>query len=91
MLALNPGSEELLAASSDEDLVTPNVKMTGPQQLAAEPPPALVGPCRLSCYRSMRLNFRAVWPASRAARAVTALYASQKGRPVSTRKMLHKT
>jgi hypothetical protein len=26
-----------------------NVKMTGPPTLAAEPPPAVVGPCRLTC------------------------------------------
>jgi hypothetical protein len=27
-----------------------NVKMTGPPTLAAKPPPAVVGPCRLTCY-----------------------------------------
>jgi len=27
----------------------PNVKMTGPPTFAAEPPPAVVGPCRLTC------------------------------------------
>jgi hypothetical protein len=27
-----------------------NVKMTGPPTLAAKPPPAVAGPCRLTCY-----------------------------------------
>jgi hypothetical protein len=29
-----------------------NVKMTGPQPSAAKPPPAGLGPCRLTCYPS---------------------------------------
>lgn len=35
----------------------PNVKMTGPPTLAAEPPSAVVGPCRLTGYVACRLSF----------------------------------
>ena len=32
-----------------------NVEITGPPTLAAKPPPAVVGPCRLKCYLSQPL------------------------------------
>jgi hypothetical protein len=47
-----------------------NVKMTGPPTQAAKPPPAAMGPRRLTCYVPSPLRFaRELWPA--AARAAS--------------------
>lgn len=50
-----PRSAQIGEASN----VTFNVKMTGPQQPAAKPHPAVVGPCRLARYRASATLYNA--------------------------------